>query len=109
MADSGKMFSGLVSTLVDAGNTYLEGNKAINPFSALGGALDRRILNSPALKKRFLGDNPEKDATPGLIDKAQSLFYNRKGDLQYGRIAGVAGSYIGANEAVRGSSGIPFI
>lgn len=92
-----------------AGMVKLMANEAINPFKALGTALDDRILNNPALKKKFLGENPKEGAMPGVIDKARSLFYNRKGDLQYGRIAGVAGSYIGANEAVRGSSGIPFI
>ena len=43
-------------------------------------------------------------------DLGKSLFYNRQGELQKGRVAaGIAGSYMGANVVGNGSLGIPFI
>ena len=91
-------FKGLEEFLDKATNNILHSNKAINGFSDLPGAvgnafkdaLNTRIAGNGSEKLwEKLGVDPTKSESITDMQRAQSLFYHRDGNLALGRIAGV--------------------
>ena len=56
-------------------------------------------MGNPQLKKAL---KMAEGKNPGNVDRIKSAFYNQRGDLSYGRIAG---GYIGLSAAGRAATG----
>ena len=95
-----KFYEKVCNNTINNIDNILESNKAINKLSisdtfgvirnSYKQALDQRIVEngSEKLWKR-LGVDPKNSKSITNMQRAQSLFYHRNGDLALGRIAGV--------------------
>lgn len=114
-----KFYEKVCNNTINNIDNILESNKAINKLSisdtfgvirnSYKQALDQRIVEngSEKLWKR-LGVDPNNPKSITNMQRAQSLFYHRDGDLALGRIAGVgfggAGIVSGAYSMVANGS-----
>ena len=114
-----KFYEKVCNNTINNIDNILESNKAINKLSisdtfgvirnSYKQALDHRIVEdgSEKLWKR-LGVDPNNPKSITNMQRAQSLFYHRNGDLALGRIAGVgfggAGIVSGAYSIVANGS-----
>lgn len=102
----------LLKSLYKAGNTLLHSNEPINAFKGMGGikgALTADYAEWGAGKIKALGiaGKTGKDIENMTWKQvAKSAFMNEEGAADF---ASIGAAYVGANMAINGNMGIPFI
>ena len=99
----------LLRSLYKAGNTLLHSNEPINAFKGMGGlkgalTADYAEWGAGKVKALEMAGKARGDMTWKQV--AKSAFMDKEGAADF---ASIGAAYIGANMAVNGNMGIPFI